>query len=237
MLISGHMYGGASVTKKMKLGAAQVNSGIIMMGGATSAIGAIPVSAASFTTAYGLALDVGTYSATPAAGAEGLVSVDVRPDQIIKALMSGGATENTALTVLQTTSNSATVMTDADVGTADLDGGMIWGLAGANVGQSRSITAWSSGTSLTISVQFPNQMTTTDTYLACPWNLAGTGVTGEDGPFWLTTTTLFTQARVDAAAAAGGEVSVVDLELNGRSDSYVSFLLRLHAHASAAGAS
>lgn len=237
MQVVGHLGSGATNPRKMKLGAAMADMGIVMIGGAGTSLGVIPSTATSFANAYGLAIDEGTYSTTPAAGAEGLVTVDIRPDAIIRALLSGAATEGTALTILQNTSASTTVLSDADVGTADLDGGMVWGLSGGNKGESRGITAWSSATSLTITVTFPNTMATTDEYLATPFNIAGTGAGGADGCGFLTTSTLFTQARNDAAAGSSAEISVVDLLLNGRSDSFVDFVLRDHVHNSAALAS
>jgi len=125
-------------------------------------------------------------------------------------------------------------MTDADVGTADLDGGIIWCIDGANVGLSRSITAWTSATSLVVTVPFPRAIATADSYLAVPFNTVGTGAAGADGNAWLTPTAVFTQADGTAAAAAGGKVSIIDLQLNGRSDSYVVFVLGDHVNNSAA---
>ena len=238
MFNAGHLSPGSPLLKKMKLGAAQANAGIIVMGGAGTSVGVIPVTTTSFANAYGLAEDRGIYSTTQG-DAEGLVTVNVRPDQVIKALMSGGATEGTALTVLVTTSASAggTVVTDADVGSNDMDGGTVWGLSGNNVGLSRGITAHSGSTSITVTVPFPRAIATSDEYLFCPYNIAGTGAAGADGPGFLQTSTLFTQADASIASGTGGEVSVVDLELNGRSDSYVLFVLRDHVHNSAALAS
>lgn len=237
MIAAGHLGGGASLLKKMKLGAAAVDPGIVVIGGAGTSLGVIPSTTTSFANAYGLALDESVYTATPTAGTEGIVTVDVRPDVIIQALLSDGATEGTALVVLVNTSASTTVLSDADVGTADLDGGMVWCIAGGNVGLSRSITAWSSATSLTITVQFPNTMAVADSYLKTPFNIAGTGAGGADGSGFMTTTTLFTQADNSAAAGASAEISVVDLILQGRSDSFVQFKLRDHVHDSAALAS
>lgn len=232
MQVAGHLSGGASLLKRMKLGAAAVDPGIVMIGGATTSLGVIPSTTTSFANAYGLAIDEGVYDATPTAAetGEGLVTVDVRPDLIIQALLNQGATESTALTVLQTTSASATVMTDADVGTPDMDGGMIWCISGGNVGQSRSITAFSAGVSLTITVQFLNTMATGDRYLFTPFNIAGTGTGGADGCGFMTTSTLFTQADNSAAAGSSAEISVVDLLLNDRTNSYVQFKLRDHVH-------
>ena len=132
------------------------NRGIIMIGGATTSLGVIPCTTTSFANAQGFAMDVGTYSTTQGA-AEGLVTLDVRPDLVIRALMTAGATEGTALTVLQTTSASAggTTVTDADVGSADMDGGTVWCISGNNVGHSRGITAHTGSTSIVVTVPFP----------------------------------------------------------------------------------
>lgn len=233
-----HLAGGASLKMKMKLGAAMADPGIIMIGGAGTSLGVIPCTTTSFANAYGLALDEGVYSATQG-DAEGLVTVDVRPDLVIGALMTAGATEGTALTILQTTSASAggTTITDADTGSADMDGGIVWGLSGNNVGLSRGITAHTGSTSIVVTVPFPRAIATTDEYLFAPWNIAGTGAAGADGPAAVQTSTLFTQADASIAAATGGEASVVELILKGRSDSFVLFKLRDHVHDSAALAS
>lgn len=237
MFAAGHLSGGASVLKRMKLGAAAVDPGIVMIGGAGTSLGVIPSTTTSFDNAYGLAIDEGVYDATPTATTEGLVTVDVRPDLIIRALMTNGGTEGTALATLIQDTASTTVITAGEVSTADKDGGIVWCVTGANVGQSRGITAWNSAADITVTVAFPNSAAVGDTFHHISYNYAGTGAAGADGPFWLTTTALFTQADSNAAAAAGGVISVVDLELQGASNSYVLFVLRDHVHNSAAGAS
>jgi hypothetical protein len=231
MEVGYYLMGGGPHLKKMKLGAAQANSGIIMIGGAGASLGVIPTTTTLATTvpAYGLAVDTGTYSATPAAGAEGIVTVDVRPDLVIKALMSGAATENTALTSLTQTSASSTVLT-ATVQSADLDGGVLWGLKGANKGVSRGITTHTSTTSLTVTVAFPYSMAVGDTFLYAPYNWAGDGAGGADGAGWVQTSTLFTQADASIAAGTGVAASVVDLILAEATNSFVLFVVRGHAH-------
>lgn len=238
MYHAGHLCGGAALLKKMKLGAAMADPGIVMIGGAGTSLGVIPCTTTSFANAYGLAQDEGTYSTTQGA-AEGLVTVNVRPDAIIRSLMSGGATEGTALTTLINTSASAggTVITDADVGSNDFDGGIVWCTKGNNVGHSRGVTAHSAATSVTVTVPFPRAIAVGDEFIVIPYNIAGTGAAGADGPGFLQTSTLFTQADASIAGGTGGEVSVVDLELNGASDSHVLFVLRDHVHNSAALAS
>ena len=238
MYHAGHLSGGASLLKKLKLGAAMADPGIVMIAGVTTAVGVIPCTTTSFANAYGLAQDEGTYSSTQGA-AEGLCTVNVRPDAIIRARMSGGATEGTALTTLINTAASAggTLITDADVGSNDFDGGIVWCTKGNNVGHSRSVTAHSAATSVTVTVPFPRAIAVGDEFIVIPYNWVGTGAAGADGPMAVQTSTLFTEADASIAAGTGGEVSVIDLELNGASDSYVLFKLRDHVHDSAALAS
>ena len=226
-----HLGGTNAHLQRMKLGAAQANRGIIMIGGAGTSLGVIPITTtvASTLPAHGLATDVGTYSTTPAAGAEGLVTVDTNPDLVVMAKISGAATEDTALIVLTQTSASSTVLT-CTVQSDSVDGGTLWGLTGANKGVSRSITAHTSTTSLTVTVAFPYSMAVGDTFLYAPYNTAGTGADGADGSRWVQVSTLFTQANGIIASGTGVPVSVVDLITAGRTDSYVLFKMRNHHH-------
>ena len=127
-------------------------------------------------------------------------------------------------------------MTDTDVLAADMDGGLLVCIAGNNVGLSRSITSMTASTSATVTVPFPRAIAVNDEFFMIPYNFAGTGAAGADGPGWVQTTTLFTQADASIASGAGVVASVVDLELNGLTDSHVLFLLRSHTHNSDAQA-
>lgn len=236
---AGRYLAGQAQLLPMKLGAAQADAGIIMIGGAGTSVGVIPTTTTLATTvpAYGLGVDRGIYSTTQG-DAEGYVTVDINPNLAIRALMSGGAAEGTALTRLVNTSASAggTVVTDTDVSANDMDGGIVHCIAGNNVGLSRSITAMTASTSATATVPFPRAIAVGDEFFMIPYNWAGTGAAGADGPGWVQTTTLFTQADASIASGAGVAASVVDLELNGLSDSYVLFVLRSHTHNSDAQA-
>lgn len=228
-----HLYGGAGKHSKFKMGAAIVDSGIIVRGGTTTQVGVIATSATAFGDSFGLAIDEGVFSSTQG-DAEGIVTVDVRPDLAIRALICQGATENTALNILTNTAASAggTVVTSTNVSANDMDGGTVWSIRGNNAGLSRSVTADTASVSVTVTVPFPRAIAVDDQFLHTPYNTAGTGAADARGVAWLTTTTLFTQANNDAAAGTGGEAYITDLELNGASDSYVLFMLRLHAYAS-----
>lgn len=230
MLEAGHLCGGGSYIRTYKIGASFANLGVIAIDGTA---GVIPCTTTDFGDTPGLALNTATYSTTQG-DAEGLVRVSVRPDLIVKGLMSGGATEGTALTVLSNTlaETAGTIVTDADVGSSDMDSGTLWCTAGANVGQSRIITTHTSGTSFTVTVPFLNDIAAGDEFLFCPWAEQGSGAGGSDGVGNVQTTTLFTQADASIASGTGGVATVVYLDLNfgpdARTQSAVHFVLTDH---------
>lgn len=228
MLEAGHLCGGAPLHKRYKISATFANAGVPTRAGAT-ATGIRPASTTSFADSVGLAIDTATYSATQG-DAEGLVTVSVRPDLIIKALMTGAAAEGTAMILLSNTAaeTAGTVITDADTGAADMVSGTVWCITGANVGRSRVITTHAASTSFTVTVPFTNDIASGDEFLFCPWSLQGDGVADIDGVGHVQASTLFTQANAVIAAGTGGAAVIVDLELNGRTDSAVLFLLQDH---------
>jgi hypothetical protein len=238
MQLDSHMFGGAALEKKYKLGATVANIGVPLIMTATTG-NISPCTSTSFADAIGISMDTDTYSATQATilarvnslvgTGEGLITCNVRSDAIVSALMTGSATENTTLALLTNTSASAggTVVT-ATVQSNDLDGGTIWCISGNNVGYSRTITTHTSTTSLTVTVPFPRAIAVGDVFLACPWNTTGETTAGNDGITKVTTSTLLTQADASSASGAGGKVVVSDLILNGAYDSYVKFQLDDH---------
>lgn len=222
-----HLYGGGPVLKKFKVGETITPVGQPINYDTANQAGVSELIAVTgMTFIYGLNVDTATYSTTQG-DAEGLVTISIRPDLVARALMSGGATNGTALTLLSNTSLSAggTVITDADVGAADMDGGTVWCTSGNNVGLSRQITTHTGSTSFTVTVPFPRAIAVGDEFLFAPYSTVGDGTVGEDGNSNVQVTTPNDQADASIASGTGGEVTVVDLELNGRSDSYVQFLI------------
>jgi len=222
-----HLYGGGPLLKKFKVGESITPAGQFVEYDTNNAAGVSEQAAATaLVFVYGLAVDTAVYSTTQG-DAEGLVTVSIRPDLVAKALASGSATNGVALTTLSNTSASAggTVVTDADVGTTDMDGGTIWCISGNNVGHSRVITTHSSGASMTVTVPFPRAVAVGDEFLFIPWATIGDGTAGEDGNSNVQTTTSRDQADASIASGTGGEVAVVDLELNGAGDTYVLFVV------------
>jgi len=234
MFAAGHLCGGGSVLKRYKIAVTIADAGIPIIS-VTDPIGVRPATTTSFAACHGLGLDTDIYAATQAAqvtDGEGLITVSVRPDLIVKALASGGPTENTTLAVMSNTaaSTDGLTVTATNVNDGDLTGGTVWCISGANVGQSRHIASDTASTSIVVTVAFANDIAVGDTFLEVPWSNVGTGGADIDGNADLQTSTLFTQADAEIASGTGGDVSVVDLELNGASDTYVLFTFDNHVY-------
>jgi hypothetical protein len=216
---------------EFKLGAA-VAAGIVVCPDQTNDIGEIiACTTTAAANAVGLTLSSGTYSATQGDD-EGTAMVIMNPFAVIKAKACGGATENTALSaatknVLTNTLASTTglLITDAtNVGSASFDGGLIYGLSGANKGQSRVITSVSSTTSNTVTVPFKYDIAVGDKFLTLPWckNIPA-----------VQTTTAFTQADATIATGTGIPANVLEIEIETpvndvNPDVWVYFVLRDH---------
>lgn len=250
----GHMSGGASRLLRFPIAVTIANAGIPTIN-VTDSIGIRPATTTSFADTIGLALDTATYTTTQSdlddQGTDmtvgvtppticGLdmgrvVTVSCRPDLIVEALASGGAAENTALTTLSNTSASSggTTVTDADVGTADILGGLVWCTKGANVGHARAIATFNSATSVVVTVPFPRAIAVGDEFLFSPWNPYGTGASGLDGVSHVQATTLFTQANGAIASGTGGTVRVVALHLGSATTTKVRFMFRDHQYGTA----
>ncbi len=223
--------GGANTTRNYKAGESVTVAGVIgQYLGATAASGIINADTNSFADAVGLMLDTATYSTTQG-DAEAVVRVAYRPDQVIRARISGSGTAGTAMTTLSNTSADTTglIVTDGDVGTNTSVYGMVWCIGGANLGQSRIITTFNSATDIRVTVPFLNDIAVGDTFLWAPYAPFGAAATYiANGN--LTATSNVAEADGSIAAGTGADVSVVDLIMNGAADSYVDFLLGDHIH-------
>ena len=222
-----HMNGGATLKQKYKLGASVARAGIPCM---MTAHNVTTFSTTDGLDAIGLSLDAGTYSTTQG-DAEGLVSIDVRSDTVISMAISGGATEGTALQAIVNTvaETAGTTVTDGDVSSNDMDGGLIWCTGGANAGQSRTITTFNTSTSAVVTVPFKNDIASGDSFLITPFNKHGDGAgSGSDGTGWIQLTTNLYQADASIATGTGVEVVVVDVVTDSASNSQVYFKLRDH---------
>ena len=154
------------------------------------------------------------------------VGVIINPDILITSRLCQGATSGTAITKRTNTSASAggTLLTAA-VGTNTYVDGTAWCLDGANAGQARIVTAWSSNTSLTVTVPFDYAFAVNDTFAAVPYQPFGFIGTADTMQF----TTDLTESDMSIAVGTGADgVIVTDLWLRdsanlGTTDSWVTF--------------
>lgn len=247
MLEAGHLFGGASIYLRYPVRASVATAGVPIRS-VTDGVGVAVATTTACQDAVGLGLDTSTYSTTQAdlddgeAGGAGayrtisgldmgrVVTVSVRPDLIHKALISGGATEGTALQLLVNTSASAagTTISDTDVSSNDMTGGIVFCIGGANLGHARFIATHNAATSVVVTVPFPRTIAVGDTFIMLPYTAFGTYASGLDGFGNVQLTTNLYQADGSIASGTGIEAMVFKLELNGASDSYVLYMLRDH---------
>jgi len=164
----------------------------------------------------GCNLDLATYvtaQQTDGSSAERTVSVITNPDAVWRIKMSGGATENTALTAVAVTTASTTgltITTAEDWSSPEMDEGFTWAYDGANAGQARKIT---STTTLagTVTVAFDYDTVVGDNFLRCPYS-PGQSVT-------LQLTTNLIQADASIAVGTGADFRCYRLLLRDQTDS------------------
>ena len=245
MFESGHLSGGAAIYRRYPIQASIANPGIVLLGGDGAGGACKPATTTSFADSVGLGLESATYSTSQSAlddpgsdsniGAYGtvtgkdmgvVVTVSLRPDLIIRALASGGATEGTALTVMTNTSASAggTLITSTDAQANSMIGGTAWCISGNNVGHARPITGHTASVSVTVTVPFPRAIAVGDTFLMVPWAPYGDSTDTSDGNGEVQTSTLFTQADATIASGTGAAAVTTRLFLAGASDTFVSFI-------------
>jgi hypothetical protein len=130
-----------------------------------------------------------TFSATPTAepiafghSPQNLVRLVVNPLAVWRFKLSGGATMDTALVaagaasgstgshILVQDTASTTVITDVSVGTTTMQGGLIKGRTGNNVGAIRRMNAHTDNTSTTVSHAFINSFAVGDTGIRVPYS-------------------------------------------------------------------
>lgn len=243
---AGHLSGGAGIYTRYPVRVSIATAGIPVLS-ITDAVGLSPPTTTQAQDVVGLGLDVATYSTTQTdlAGGEAtgtgfrsyggldmgrMVTVSVRPDLLVRARVSGSATAGVALTTLTNTvaSSGGTLITAANVPSADMRSGTVWGLTGNNVGYARHITSHAASVSFTVTVPFPRAIAVGDTFLFTPYSGFGTFAASLDGSNAVQLTTLFDQADGSIASGTGAELMVVKQELEGTLNTNILTMFRDH---------
>lgn len=219
------LYGGAPVLKKYQVAATNTTIGVPYLIPASNGSGIVLATTTGAADMVGANIDAaGTYvtaQQSDNSDTARLTTLIINPDAVWKMLMSGGATEGTALglnTVTTASTDGLAVTTATDWSSpATFDEGVTWGFEGANAGKARKITSVSSSAG-TVTVAFPYDTAVGDTFLRAPFQpLQGTKVQ---------LTTLLTQADATIAVGTGCAFKTVELILldiagSGRTNSYV----------------
>lgn len=200
---------GTPLVRKHKVGVSVPTIGIPIIQPGAGLNGVSVGTTTGAANMVGANLDTAVYATAQVAGGspEAFCSVIINPDAVYRMLMSGGATEGTALTLFDITAASTdglTITTGDNWGSPEFDEGTVWGYDGANAGQSRQIST-SAATYCTVLVAFNNDTVVGDNFLRAPY-----------APLRSTTlqfTTNLTQADASIAVGTGAAMRCVELDL------------------------
>lgn len=224
--------GGAPKMKRYQIGVTSNTTGVPYTIPAANTPGVVIATTTGATDMVGCNVDAsGTYvtaQQTDNSSPERTCNFVISPDAVWRMLLSGGATENTALTLYPVTTASTdglTVTTGGEWSNPTYDEGHVWGYDGANAKQARKITSVSS-TAGTVTVAFRYDTVVGDNFLRCPY----TPMQGAT----IQLSTLLTQADASIAVGTGAPFRTVELILNdingdGRTNSYVLAASNSHA--------
>ncbi len=156
--------GGAFVHQTFAIGEDIANSGVPVILGAAAGDGIVNATTTASIGTLGITTDT-------ASGATGqLVTVIVNPDLVLRAKLTQGSTEDTALTIGTVGASPSTTVADNITTLApnspDVVEGAVWGRTGVNAGLVRAITTAGANT-ITVVQAFPNAWGVGDTLLVC----------------------------------------------------------------------
>lgn len=193
MIQGGHMFPGAHVLKEYQIGEAITRGAPLVAAVLADVDGVKMCTTSNSFMSIGLAIDGAptrntaqqTNNSDPAV----YVSIDARPDLLMRSVLSGGSTDGTALeevSNLTASTNGLLITTTANQ--SAYDDGVAWGATGANAGKLRKITAVT--TTSTPIIAYPSDIAVGDTFYFCTF--------GKGERAGVTLTTALTQ--VDASS-------------------------------------
>jgi hypothetical protein len=214
MEIKGYLSGGAWYRDRFQVAETFSTAGVPALVSTEAEAGLDLATTTATADMIGITHDTATYvtaQQTDNADPARTVLVDVRPDAVIYARLSGAAASGTALTLYDVTTASTdglAVTTGDDWSNPEFDDSMLWGYDGSNMGIARKITSTSS-TAATVTVALPYDTIVGDNFLRAPfWPW-------DDQCFTVTLTTTLDQVRADLAAATStAELLPIRVETN-----------------------
>jgi len=232
MEYQGDLTGGSTaVVKRYQVAATNNTVGMPFLVPANNGSGLVVATTTGAAKAVGVNIDTaGTYVTAQQADnsdTERTVGIILSPYAVYSLLMSGGATNGTAMVLHTAASGGAdglTIVSDVNTDSPELDEGTVFCLSGANVGIARKITS-NSTTTMTFTVAWPRDVVAGDTFIVAPYNPLQ-GIT-------LQLTTTLDQADASIAVGTGAAFKTIELKFNdasheGRTNSYVYAILANH---------
>lgn len=223
--------GSTAVIKRYQVAATNNTVGMPFLVPAASGAGIVVATTTGAVKAVGVNVDTaGTFvtaQQSDNSDTERSCGIILSPFAVYRLLMSGGATEGTAMILHTAASGGAdglTIVSNVNTDSPELDEGTCFCLAGANTGIARKITS-NATTTMTFTVSWPRDVVAGDTFIVAPYNPLQ-GIT-------LQLTTLLTQADASIAVGTGAAFKTVELEFRdatqeGRTNSYVYAMLANH---------
>lgn len=224
--------GGAPLAMKFQVNETHATAGIITTAPGAEEGGVMKSSTTAMADALGVTLDTVTAvtaQQTDGTSTERKVTVIISPDAVFRSLISGGATEGTALveyTVSSAMSDGLTLTDTSVTWTSPVwDEGSVFFTSGVNAGQHRKVITTGGSNIATFKNAFDFDSAVNDQYVKLPWWFAD--ATSNN----LQSTTNLYQANALIAVGTGGAVKVIDMELDESDTSgmYVLFTLDDHA--------
>ncbi len=226
--------GSMAIIKRYQVAATKATPGVPVLVPAAAGSGVVVATTTSTANSVGVTIDTSnanrrgvltntstyvTAQQTDSADTERAVGVIINPFAVYSLLMSGAATEGTAMllyTAASGGSDGLTVVFDVSVASPEMADGTAYCLTGANVGMARKITSTSSTTG-TFTVAWPRDVAANDTFLIAPYSdLFGIKVQ---------LTTLLNQADSSIAVGTGAALKPIEMKWDSRSNSYLEAVL------------
>jgi hypothetical protein len=221
--------GGAPLFKRFQINETFANAGIPVLAPGADTSGVQISTTTSWANACGVTMDTATHvtaQQTDGTSAEREVRVIISPDACFRALMSGGATEGTALVeylVTAAQTDGLTVTASALTWNAPAwDEGAIMFTSGVNQDQMRKVTGGPGTSIATVTVAFDRDAAVDDTFIRMPWWFMDTTSDA------IQTTANLYQANALIAVGTGGDGKVIDMEMDGVGNSHVIFTFDDH---------
>jgi len=215
--------------RKVQLGEQSDVAGVPLVVGGAAAAGPVKASTTAAANLIGIQTNVPSDSYQTAQNADGtenasLAEIITNPDAVYKVKLSGGASDNTALTEYTETTGSTTglVATFASL-SANFDEGTIHFIEGANAGVSRRIASIAANAA-TVTVAFPKGIAVGDKFIVVPY-------APDTADQYVQLTTALTQ--LDASAAVDTDnvnFRVVELKLDAADNSHAFIIAHDHLY-------